>query len=132
MRTRKEIEARVRALVDDGGQSGPVIDALQWVLAADDVPGPISESACPDCKTTLVPIDQRPGKEAWCCPVALEAQRRGLLGKPGRKHKHVWVWEPKRKEAHGTVCNATVGDDSRTSQVAGATNAGTGTNRQAA
>jgi hypothetical protein len=41
-------------------------------------------------------IDDRPGKEAWICPVALEAQRRGLLGQPGRKHKAVWVYERKR------------------------------------
>lgn len=58
-------------------------------------PAPISEPVCPDCKSGLVLIDARPGKEAWACPVALEAQRRGLLGQPGRRHRVVWVWTRK-------------------------------------
>jgi hypothetical protein len=53
---------------------------------------------CPDCNTPLRQIDERPGKEAWVCPVALEGQRRGLLGAPGRKHTEVTVWVRKRKE----------------------------------
>ena len=32
---------------------------------------------CPDCGRALKQIDDRAGKEAWACPVALEAQRRG-------------------------------------------------------
>lgn len=52
---------------------------------------------CPDCGTPLRQIDPRPGKEAWCCPVALEAHRRGLLGQPGRKHAAAWVYERKRR-----------------------------------
>jgi hypothetical protein len=47
---------------------------------------------CRDCGRDLRQIDDRPGKEAWCCPVALEAQRRGILGQPGRKHKEVTVY----------------------------------------
>jgi hypothetical protein len=54
---------------------------------------------CPDCGTVLRQIDSRPGKEAWCCPVALEAQRRGFLGKPGRKHKEVRVYVRKEVAA---------------------------------
>jgi ssDNA-binding Zn-finger/Zn-ribbon topoisomerase 1 len=52
---------------------------------------------CPDCNTPLRQIDFRPGKEVWVCPVALEAKRRGLLGKPGRKHKEALVYT--RREA---------------------------------
>src|SRR5262249_39626137 len=52
---------------------------------------------CPDCGTPLKQIDSRPGKEAWVGPVALEAKRRGLLGKPGRKHKECWVWTRQRR-----------------------------------
>jgi hypothetical protein len=56
---------------------------------------PETRPTCRDCGTVLRQIDARPGKEAWCCPVAMEAQRRGLLGQPGRKHKVVWVYERK-------------------------------------
>lgn len=52
---------------------------------------------CVDCGTPLRQIDDRPGKEAWACPIAMEAIHRGLLGKPGRKHKECMVWERKTK-----------------------------------
>ncbi len=48
--------------------------------------------ACPDCGTALRQIDFRPGKETWCCPVAIEGQRRGLVGQPGRKHKEALAY----------------------------------------
>ena len=48
---------------------------------------------CPDCGTVLRMIDDRPEKERWACPVAIEAQRRGILGEPGRKHKAVLVYK---------------------------------------
>ncbi len=57
-----------------------------------DKPPIACEPVCPDCGTRFQLIDPRPGREAWACPVALEAQHRGLLGRPGRKHKAVWVW----------------------------------------
>ncbi|HXS98638.1 MAG TPA: hypothetical protein VN736_28775 [Candidatus Limnocylindrales bacterium] len=55
---------------------------------------------CPDCGGELRQIDSRPGKEAWCCPNALEAQRRGLLGQPGRKHKQVTVYGKQKQNAN--------------------------------
>lgn len=51
-----------------------------------------SQGLCPDCNRPLHQIDERPGKEAWVCMVAVEAQRRGLLGKPGRKHSAATIW----------------------------------------
>lgn len=49
---------------------------------------------CPDCGTPLKSVCEIPGKpRTFICPVALEAQRRGLLGKPGKKHTAVHVWE---------------------------------------
>lgn len=56
----------------------------------------MKSAICPNCGTALRQIDRRPGKEAWICPVALEAQRRGLLGQPGRKHREVTVYVRKR------------------------------------
>ena len=57
---------------------------------------------CPDCGTELRQIDARPGKEAWCCPVALLAQQRGFLGQPGRKHREVSVYARKADAAART------------------------------
>jgi hypothetical protein len=56
-----------------------------------------SEPRCPDCGTPLRQIDARPGKQAWACPVGIEAQRRGILGQPGRKHTAVTVYVPKER-----------------------------------
>lgn len=53
---------------------------------------PEAQLICQDCGRPLRIIDERPGKEAAVCPIALEAQHRGLLGKPGRKHKVVWIY----------------------------------------
>lgn len=53
----------------------------------------ITSLHCPDCGSDLRQLDVRPGHEAWACPVAIEAQRRKLLGKPGRKHNAVWIWQ---------------------------------------
>ena len=50
------------------------------------------EYLCPDCHRPLQQIDARPGKEAWVCPVAIEAKRRGYLGQPGRVHKEAVVF----------------------------------------
>ncbi len=47
---------------------------------------------CPDCGTPMRLIDDRPGKETWVCPVALEGKRRGILGQPGRKHKDCYTY----------------------------------------
>ena len=55
--------------------------------------------SCPDCQTPLRQIDFRPGKEAWICPVAEKAKERGLLGKPGRKHKELLIYQRKQLEA---------------------------------
>jgi hypothetical protein len=30
----------------------------------------------------------------WVCPVSLLAMSKGLLGKPGRKHKAAWLFSP--------------------------------------
>lgn len=51
---------------------------------------------CPDCGTPMDQIDFREGKESWACPVALLAQRKGILGEPGRKHKTAMVYEVKK------------------------------------
>ncbi len=52
---------------------------------------------CPDCGTPLKEIGTY---GEWICPVALEAQRRGLLGQPGRKHAAVWIYtETKANDA---------------------------------
>lgn len=54
---------------------------------------------CPDCNTLLRPVGAKPGEgEEWVCPVALEAQRKGFLGKPGRKHKEVLIYTKKEKD----------------------------------
>lgn len=45
---------------------------------------------CPDCQATLKQIDPRPRKEQWACPVAMEEQRQGLLGKG--KHEQAWIY----------------------------------------
>lgn len=47
---------------------------------------------CPDCQQPLKQIDWRVGKEQWVCAIALEAQKRGILGMPGKKHKAVIVY----------------------------------------
>jgi hypothetical protein len=52
---------------------------------------------CPVCKTLLKQIASRPGEEEWLCPIALEAQRKGILGEPGRKHKEVLIYTKKEK-----------------------------------
>jgi hypothetical protein len=52
---------------------------------------------CPDCNTPLKPLGDSGEKQEWYCPVALEAQKRGLLGKPGRKHKEVWTYKAIQK-----------------------------------
>ena len=52
---------------------------------------------CPDCGTVLKQIERRPGREPWVCPVALEAQRRGLIGQDGRRHRQVTVYGAERK-----------------------------------
>lgn len=52
---------------------------------------------CPDCHRPLRQIDDRPGKEAWVCPIALEAKDRGLLGQPGRKHAEAWVYVVRKR-----------------------------------
>lgn len=50
---------------------------------------------CPDCKR---PMTQLPAGETdlsklrWICPIAVEAQRRGILGEVGRKHKVAQVY----------------------------------------
>ena len=53
---------------------------------------------CPDCNTLLRKVESRPGEEEWVCPIALEAQRKGILGAPGRKHQKVWIYIRKEKE----------------------------------
>lgn len=50
------------------------------------------DPACPHCGTPLRQIDHRPGREAYACPVALQAQQRGFIGQPGRKHDAVYVF----------------------------------------
>ena len=78
---------------------------------------------CPLCNTALEPIDEQalvglislylhpnssaklrqvlsdPSKQTWICPVAVEGQRRGLLGQPGKKHKEVMVYVGKGGDA---------------------------------
>ena len=56
-----------------------------------------TDPRCPDCNTLLRKVDARPGEEEWVCPVALEAQARGILGAPGRKHHEVWIYTKKEK-----------------------------------
>lgn len=55
------------------------------------------ESKCPDCGRPLTLVPDRAG-DWWYCPIAVEAQRRGLLGKPGRKHKDAWVYLRKDRQ----------------------------------
>jgi len=43
---------------------------------------------CPDCKRPLKNV----GEDSWLCPIALEAQRRGILGQPGRVHSRVLIY----------------------------------------
>jgi hypothetical protein len=51
---------------------------------------------CPVCNTPLRPVGAKPGEgKEWVCPVALEAQRRGILGQPGKKHKQVLIYRTK-------------------------------------
>lgn len=51
---------------------------------------------CPDCGRPLTMVEARPGKpesdRRWYCPIAVEAQRRGILGQPGRKHKEALIY----------------------------------------
>jgi hypothetical protein len=47
---------------------------------------------CPDCGTPMERIERPGGQVACRCPVAVEAQRRGFLGQPGRKHKSVVIY----------------------------------------
>lgn len=57
------------------------------------------DQRCPDCSTRLEYLCEIPGKlRAFVCPIAMEAQRRGLLGAPGRKHRIVQVWEERTDE----------------------------------
>jgi hypothetical protein len=45
---------------------------------------------CPDCGVKLEQIDDRPGKEAWACPVAI---REKLSKEQYPQHKAAYVWE---------------------------------------
>lgn len=64
---------------------------------------PPKASLCPDCKRPMVPLDDdRPGG-LWCCPIALEAHRRGILGQPGRKHKEAFIYRLIVSEPIGRV-----------------------------
>jgi hypothetical protein len=50
---------------------------------------------CPDCGTPLQQIDDRPGKEAWICPVAARGKVSKKIGKPESKHQECWIYECK-------------------------------------
>ncbi len=61
------------------------------------VSSPVSPKAspeppvCPDCHRPLKKIWNGPPEE-WICPIAVEAKNRGILGQPGRHHKHAYVF----------------------------------------
>lgn len=51
---------------------------------------------CPYCGTTMRLLDRdRQECWEWVCPVSLLAMDKGLLGKPGRKHKAAWLFSAK-------------------------------------
>lgn len=59
------------------------------------MPQPEPEPWCPDCGTPLVQVDDRPGKEAWACPVAMRGKAHNKIGKPESKHQECWIYELK-------------------------------------